>query len=170
MAFVLLGCSATGPSIDYDPQVRIDTYTTFNVARSENASIDPLNAERIEKAIVGNLTTKGYRFDPGGEFMAIYTIHILKNVPSNFSIGIGIGSYGHYGGGSLGTSVTPTSDKVKIRIDMIDNKAHKIFWSGAEETTMPTFTTPESRQKFFNAVIYRLLKTFPPKHRRRLGA
>jgi hypothetical protein len=163
MAFVLLGCSATGPSIDYDPHADIAAYDTFNVARSESAAIDPLNAERIENAIVRNLTAKGYRFDNGGQFTALYDVRVLKDVPSNFSFGFGIGGYGSHGGGSVGTSVTPTSDKVEIRIDMIDARTHKVFWSAAEEASIPEFTTPESRERFFDRVVSTLLAKFPMK-------
>jgi hypothetical protein len=162
-ALFFAGCAGSGPAVDYDTHVDIGAYDTFNVARSETASIDPLNAERIENAIVDNLTAKGYRFDNGGEFTAVYDIRLLRDVPSNFSFGFGIGGYGSHGGGSVGTSVTPTSDKVEIRIDMVDAKTHKVFWSAAEEATMPDFTTPESRERFFRDVVTRLLAKFPDK-------
>ncbi|WP_456451340.1 hypothetical protein, partial [Hydrogenimonas sp.] len=53
------GCAGGGPTVDYDPHAKPTAYRTFSVARSENAAIDPLNAERIEHAIVRNLTARG---------------------------------------------------------------------------------------------------------------
>ncbi len=166
-ALLLAGCSGGGPRIDYNPDFDPSRLTRFGVMEAPGSRVDPLNAQRIESAIVGNLTAKGYRHDDPVDFVARYSVTVLKDVPSNFSFGFGLGSWGHNGGASIGTSVTPSVDKVAISIDMVDPQNDKVFWSATENETMPDFSTPEERTRFFNAVVYRLLKNYPPHKERR---
>ncbi|WP_353662127.1 DUF4136 domain-containing protein [Hydrogenimonas sp. SS33] len=157
----LAGCSAGGPRVDYLPSFKKMALKTFAVEKSPDADIDPLNAERIAGAIEGNLRHKGYTSAVQPDFIARYDVSVVENVPSNVSFGFGIGSYGRHGGGSVGTSITPSRDRVAIRIDMVDPRTRKVFWSTSTQKSMPDFTTPESRRAFFNAVVYELLKPFP---------
>lgn len=155
------GCSASAPKVDYDPAALHRPLHTYAVEESPGSNIDPLNSQRIRRAIEGNLQAKGYRPGAHPDFVARYDVYVVEDVPSNFSFGFGIGSYGHHGGGSVGTSVTPTRDKVGIRIDMFDPESGKVFWTASVNKSMPEFTTPQSRTSFFNAVVHRLLEDFP---------
>ena len=157
----LAGCSATAPKVDYAPSFKQMALHRFAVEENPEAAIDPLNARRIAEAIEDNLRHKGYLPGSHPDFIARYDVTVAEDIPSNFSFGFGIGSYGRHGGGSIGTSVTPSRDKVAIRIDMVDPLSRKVFWSATVTKTLPSFTTPESRTAFFNAVVYELLKPFP---------
>ncbi|WP_201352750.1 DUF4136 domain-containing protein [Hydrogenimonas urashimensis] len=164
LAFV--GCSGKGPSVDYDPSFEASKFSTFSVSESSGSNIDPLNSQRIRSAIVGNLRTKGYRYADKGDFTALYDVYVVKDVPSNFSFGFGIGSYSwHHGGGSVGATVTPSSDQVEIRIHMYDPNDKKVFWSAKVAKKIPDFNSPKSRESFFNAVVDQLLKDFPTRKR-----
>ncbi len=155
------GCSASAPKVDYDPTAMHRPRLIYFIEESPGSNIDPLNSERIRNAIDGNLRAKGYRPGQNPDFIVRYDVYVVEDVPSNVSFGFGIGSYGYHGGGSVGTSVTPTRDKVGIRIDMFDPKSHRVFWTASVNKSLPEFTTPQSRTSFFNAVVYQLLKEFP---------
>jgi len=163
LIFLMAGCASSSPVVDYNPGFSMKALHTFSVSESQGSNIDPLNSERIHKAITANLLAKGYRSTaPGGEdFIAHYDVYVVQDVPSNFSFGFGVGTYGSHGGGSVGTSVTPTSDNVEIRIDMYDPKSGKIFWSTKVVKTIPDFDSPQSRESFWNSIIYKLLEKFP---------
>ena len=161
--FLAAGCSSRAPAVDYNPGFSMEALHTFSVSESRGSNIDPLNSERIEKAITTNLRAKGY--DPAAsgseDFIAHYDVYVVEDVPSNFSFGFGIGTYGSHGGGSVGTSVTPTSDNVEIRIDMYDPKSGKVFWSAKVVKSIPDFDSPQSRESFWNGVVTKLLEKFP---------
>ena len=160
-ALLFIGCSGGGPTVDYDPDFDPSRLNRFGVMKAPGSRVDPLDAQRIESAVAGNLTAKGYRHDDPVDFVARYSVTVLKDVPSNLSFGFGLGSWGHNGGASVGTSVTPSVDKMAISIDMVDPQSDRVFWSASENETMPDFKTPEDRRRFFNAVVYRLLKNYP---------
>jgi len=161
--FVIAGCAGSSPTVDYNPAFATKTLHTFSVSENRGSNIDPLNSERIRRAIAANLESKGYRPAQAGsgDFIAHYDVYVVEDVPSNFSFGFGIGGYGSHGGGSVGTSVTPTSDKVEIRIDMYDPKSGKVFWNAKVVKSIPDFDSPESREIFWNEVVVKLLETFP---------
>ncbi len=162
---LVLSCSGPKKSVDFDPNFPMATLSTFSIAESSGANIDPLNSQRIHEAIQNYLVKKGYTFVNGnkeGDFVAHYNVTVYKDVPSNFSIGIGLGGFSVGGiGGGIGTSVTPTTDKLHIRIDMYDPETKKVFWSASEIKTPSSFDTPEARTEFFTQAIAELLAKFP---------
>ena len=159
---LFVGCTATGPRIDVDPDTDLSHLRTYRIAHERTKAIDPLDRQRIEKAIAGNLNAKGYRYSSQADFVARYAVKIVRDVPSNISFGLGIGSGSwRHGGVSVGTRITPRYDKVRLKIELFDTETHKTFWSGVEEEDLPRLTTPRSHERFWNALVYRLLRHFP---------
>ena len=166
LIFMLTGCAGPRESVDFDPKFPMEKLMAFFVTQSPDANIDPLNSQRIHDAIVHTLQNKGYEYtsaETGANFIASYHVTIVKNVPSNFSIGFGLGSFGYHGGGGIGTSITPTINETEIRIDMFDPKTRRVFWSAGKVETLPKFESPETRARFFNTVVSQLLEKFPPR-------
>ena len=161
LLILLGGCGASAPTVDYDPDALRASRRTFAVEEGAGAHLEPLDAERFHRAVTALLKAKGYGPAARPDFIARYDLYVVKDVPSKFSFGFGIGGYGHHGGGSLGTTVTPTEDRLGIRIDMLDVGTRRVFWHAAVEKPMPRFTTPRSRTDFFDAVTRELLKNFP---------
>lgn len=159
MMFLLAGCAGSAPTVDYDPSFALEG-KKFGVVQTRGGNIDPLNAERIERAVTRSLEAKGYRSDDPVDFLVRYDVTVTEDVPSNFSFGFGIGSYGRHGGGSVGTSVTPTGDMVRIRIEMVDPQSGKVFWSAEKVEALPAFDSPESRERFWNGIVRELLEKF----------
>ncbi|NPA29153.1 MAG: DUF4136 domain-containing protein [Epsilonproteobacteria bacterium] len=160
---MISGCAKPQVDVDYDPAFRPESVATFTVTEKLDAKLPPLDMRRVRRAVTVLLKEKGYRPDPPGDFTARIDGMIVQDVPSHISFGFGVGSYGPHGGGGLGTSVTPTEDKLSLRLDMIDNRHRRIFWSASLFEKLPDFKTPEERARFFYQAVEKLLRRFPPK-------
>jgi hypothetical protein len=88
----------------------------------------------IRHAIVAELTKRGYtEAEASPQFLVTYETAAQDKVKSSpFRIGIGVGSYGSGGGGSVnvGTSGVDSYREGKLVIHVIDAEANKEVWYG----------------------------------------
>lgn len=156
------GCSEKEISVDYDPDYAIAAHHVYTVEHPGNTVSDPLNAERIERAIDKVLAAKGYRRDDRHfDFKVRYKTQLLKDVPSNVSIGFGFGSGGPGMGASVGASKRLSHDELRLGIQMIDAAGNKVFWNAAMQEKVDTKATPEAKTSFIFKSVSDMLKNYP---------
>ncbi len=160
--FLLGGCAQKEVEVDYNPRVKITHYQTFRVAERLDAKLSELDLRRVRRAVTVVLKEKGYRPAPTADFTARIDGMIVRDVPSQISFGFGFGGYGPHGGGELGTALTPTEDKLSLRLDMVDTH-NRVFWSASLFEKLPAFKTPQARARFFYQAVEKLLRRFPPR-------
>ena len=142
-AVLFSGCASTPaePQQMRDPQADFGAFKTFawNADTSANKSDQPVSIVDgyIRTAITTELTRKGYVEAATGttpdlriEYEAV-SAEKIKNNP--FRVGIGVGSYGSSGGGSVGVG-SPSVKNVKegtLVIHAIDPARNAEVWRGS---------------------------------------
>jgi hypothetical protein len=160
-ALTFVGCSGKKITTDYDPDFPIASLHTFSLPKSDD-SVDPLNAQRIEDALTRALEAKGYRRVPsGGDFAVSYRMRVLKDVPSNVTIGFGIGGGARNMGVSMGTAKTLTHNEARFEIVMTDPKSGRVFWNASTAKEIDTDATPQEREAYIRDEVERMLQSFP---------
>ncbi len=161
---LLAGC-ASKPEIDYDPLYQTKALTTFAIVHKSKTGYESLNEERIKEAITAELQHKGYTpvRQESAEFHVSFWSVTQEDVPSNFSFGLGLGTFSSGLGTSVGTSHRGSSDQEKMLITMLDPQTQKIFWRTELSKKQPEFTSPQQRSDYFNEIVAEMLKKFPAK-------
>ena len=142
-ALLISGCASTPaePQQMRDPQADFSAFKTFawNSDTSASESDQPISVVDgyIRTAITAELTRKGYVEAATGttpdlriEYEAV-SAEKIKNNP--FRVGIGVGSYGSSGGGSVGVG-SPSVKNVKegtLVIHAIDPARNAEVWRGS---------------------------------------
>ncbi|MCG9711513.1 DUF4136 domain-containing protein [Shewanella insulae] len=167
IATLLLSACASKPSTDYDTQYDFGSLKHFTLQRPTDIG-DPLSTERIDNAIVENLTQRGYQQSPDQtQFMVTYGFKVVdKPKRSGVSIGLGTGSWGSSGGVGVSTSVgVPLGkDNTKmqiIQIDIVDSASNKLIWRGSDKFDYDD--GGEKKAKETRETISKILNQFPPK-------
>ena len=139
---LISGCASTPaePQQMRDPQADFSAFKTFawNADSSATKSDQPVSLVDgyIRTAVTTELTRKGYVEAAAGttpdlriEYEAV-SAEKIKNNP--FRVGIGVGSYGSSGGGSVGVG-SPSAKNVKegtLVIHVIDPARNAEVWRG----------------------------------------
>ena len=140
---LISGCASTPaePQQMRDPQADFNAFKTFawNADTSPSKSDQPVSLVDgyIRTAITAELTRKGYVEAATGttpdlrvEYEAV-SAEKIKNNP--FRVGVGVGSYGSSGGGSVGVG-SPSVKNVKegtLVIHVIDPARNAEIWRGS---------------------------------------
>lgn len=163
---VLSGCKST-PKQDYDVNYDFSRLKSFTQVAPQQTT-DQLSSDRIKQSISSALTAQGYvQKDKDPDFIVTYGFRVDdKPSGSGFSIGLGAGSWGKSGGGSLGTSVAVPvgSDSAKvqtIQIDVIDPNTKKLIWRGSDKFNFDEGGKQKVEET--NNTVNNILALFPPK-------
>jgi hypothetical protein len=150
---------------DYNPATNFSKYKTFRLKTGTPAP-SPLTQAKIEKAIVTQLTLKGFTVAGDNAELIIYT-HVKIGVEKALDVSsFGYGGYfgwGGWGGDFGGTSVNvvdiPTGT---LMVDMVDSSSQQMVWRGIASDTLHSNSTAEKSEQRINKGVEKLLKKFPP--------
>ena len=161
LSILLSACSTVDVSHDASKSADLINFKTFNVKAPNNN--DNLNNNRISAAIKEGLISKGYQFsnDSSPDTTARFTRLLKEDVPSNVSLGVGLGSLLGAVGVSAGTSYRLVYDQETITISLFDKKRNSVVWKGTATDKIESNPTPEQRQAQINKLVNAILKTFP---------
>lgn len=156
----LSGCSSQ-PKPDYDLNYSFDQLHSFSIQAPKQSS-DTLTTERIQKAIVDNLTAREYQQSEPADFIVTFTSGKAQKTKRKPSIGLGIG--GGLGAIGIGTGISlPIGDNKKlenIQIDIHDTASNKVVWSGNRNFE---FTDGgEQKAQTTKETVDAILSQFPP--------
>lgn len=141
LAAVLAGCATTSApehQSQTDPGTNFAAYDTFGwkSAAYEGGADQPLLMldTNIRNAIKAELTRRGYKeTDANPQLLVTYETAAEEKVKSNpVRIGIGIGSFGSSGGGSVnvGSPAVQNYREGRLIIHAVDTAANKEVWYG----------------------------------------
>ncbi|GEM_PF-1132740 len=160
-ALFLAACSGKSVSTDYDPDFPVTSLHTFSVIE-ENAAADPLDAQRTEEAVTAVFESKGYRrVAENGDFEVRCRLRLLRDVPSNVSIGFGFGGGSRNMGISMGTAKTLTHDEIHLRIVAVDPKKRRVFWEAEAGDDFDFDAPPAVKTDAVRRLVATMLKSFP---------
>lgn len=133
---LLLGACATTlqTGVDFDPAATFTGYHSFAwLPRSQPATRNPLNAQRVKDAIRAQLEARGLRYEPdlGRADLAVdFTLSSAERTdittyPAEFRGGW------RWGGGYFGSDVDVHQYREgTLAIDLFDARAHRPVWHG----------------------------------------
>ena len=129
---VLASCSSTPkPVYDYDPLTDFSKYRFFDWLPTQDAE-DPYLTERIKRAVVLNLTERGY---------------LQSGSPPTLLTSVQVGG---------------TEAPGVIKLTMVDGDTSRRVWSGSISFAPPTGKSPDEVDKICREAVDELLKAFPP--------
>lgn len=157
---LLSGCSSQ-PKPDYDLNYSFDQLHSFSLQAPKQSS-DTLTTERIQKAIIDNLTAREYQQSEPADFIVTFTSGKMQNNKRKPSIGLGLG--GGLGAIGIGTGISmPIGDNKKlenIQIDIHNAANNKVIWSGNRNFE---FTDGgEEKAQITKETVDEILNDFPP--------
>jgi hypothetical protein len=159
IALALAGCE-TQPKVstDLDPQADFQRFATYHwVYQAPPAGMNPLNYERIQSAIDGQLAAKGYRrAAENGDFAVAFTVGARDKIRVT-----DFGAYGPYYGAyrTYGTSVDQYTEG-SLAIDVFDARTQRPVWRAvATERISESGASPEE----INGAVTAAMASFPPR-------
>jgi hypothetical protein len=165
LLLLLGGCAGKKPAVDYDPEYSTAPLHSFTVTESKQSRLSPITSQRVEKALKKVLVSKGYSpTDSQPDFTVTYSARIIKDVPSNVSIGFGFGSSGPHSGIGIGASKQLRHDEAVLDIQMSDTKRNHIFWTASYQPRIDTDAAPKEREAQIDATVAEMLESFPKAH------
>ncbi len=159
---LLSGCSEKKPVIDYDPGFAVEPLHTFIITDTNVPNISSITEQRIRNALKKVLVAKGYNEGKNGaDFTVSYQVNIMKDVPSNVSIGFGFGTGGPHTGIGVGASKQLKHDEAMLEIQMHDTQQNHIFWTASYRTRLDNDAAPQERNARINDTVAGMLESFP---------
>jgi len=154
VALSLGACTTMSVTFDYDKAADFGKYKTFGfvkpaqedlgeLAQKYPEVINKLNGQRIEQAIINEMTTRGYTQSENPDLFVTYYIKLQTQTEyqantMGYGGGMyGAGYYGFYGGyagwgGMSTTTVTPVNyNSGSIIIDVVERADNTLVWYGA---------------------------------------
>lgn len=170
IALALAACQQNPASIDYNPDTDFRAYQSYTWASERSGTgteVEPLLADRVQKAVSDVLERRGYRSAEGkADFQVRYFLAATaetRDTRSRGSIGVG-GGGGNVGMGvSLGFPLGGTSvkEKMQLTIDLIDSGTGKLTWRAVQEIALPK-NDPEAVAKRIREAVENMMGHFPP--------
>jgi hypothetical protein len=170
VVFVLIGmillsgiASAQQVKTDYDRAANFAQYKTYSWEQVKTK--DPLDADRIKKAVNATLAVKGWKqVDSGGD-ISLVAMEITRDQQTlnTFYDGIGGGwGWRRFGGGGFGEATT-TTDTYKVGtvvVDLFDTKTKQLIWRGTASDTLSN--NSDKNIKNLDKGVDKMFKHFPP--------
>jgi hypothetical protein len=155
-----LACSTLTTAVDYDHTVNWSQFHTFQLAEGTK---DPVTftQKRIEGAITGALTSKGWTVAASDPDILVYT-HTVLSTQKQWNA-TSMGGFGYRGWGGMGGGMaTATETKIPIGtliVDLVNPKTKEMVWRGQAQDQVSG--TGEDQGKI-QAAVTALFKNFPP--------
>jgi len=170
VVFVLIGmillsgmASAQQVKTDFDRAANFAQYKTYSWEQVKTK--DPLDVDRIKKAVNAALAVKGWtRVDSGGD-VSLVAMEITRDQQTlnTFYDGIGGGwGWRRFGGGGFGEATT-TTDTYKVGtvvVDLFDTKTKQLIWRGTASDTLSN--NSDKNIKNLDKGVDKMFKHFPP--------
>ncbi len=159
----LISCGAT-VHYDYDTQENFTKYTTYNYYPTLASGLNQLDDNRIIKITDSLLQLKG--FIKSGNPQLLLNFYTKEGViqPRN-TIGVGVGGGGRNVGYGIsgGIPIGGRTINQQFTIDFIAVSKDQLIWQGVAEGAIKEKASPQWKEAYYNKIISKILKGFPPK-------
>jgi hypothetical protein len=157
--------AAAGVTVDYDKAVDFSKIKTYAWKKGTPAA-NPLNEERVHKAIEAQLAAKGLTKTDGEADVYVYS-HVKTDKQQQVSVdGFGYGGYPGWGGwGGAWTTTTVNVHNViegTLIVDLVSAGTSQLAWRGLATKTVFPDTKAEKIEKIINQSVAKMFQKFPP--------
>ena len=174
MLATLIACSSISVRKDWDPSVDFSQFKTFYILEEQRQSISRFADQRINAAIVADLTSKGFQQVDSQDKADIaigYTV-TTDNRSSFQTVYTGWGTSGfrhsrHSGwhGGMAVTSsrtheTTYTVGTLVVAVFQMGDK--ELIWEATGSDTVSPSRDPARNEQRINEAVQRIMRDFPP--------
>ena len=159
-ALLAAACSTLTTAVDYDHTVNWSQFHTFQLVEGTK---DPMTftQKRIEDAITGQLTSKGWTATTGNPDILVYTHTVLSHQKQWNATSMGGWGYRGWGGmgGGMATATETNIPIGNLVVDLVNPKTKELVWRG--QASDQVSGNGEDNGKI-DAAVAALFKNFPP--------
>lgn len=168
---VIIGCTTVRVSQDYDPQVELSGYNSWQWRDSEqpptgDTRIDnPLLDRRIRRAVENHLAEKNFTVaEKMPELSLAYHLAIERKIYSDtYYSSMGMGGYYRPWYWDAGTETRVYQhDQSRLTIDIHSTNTGKLLWRGEGVYLLVTYKTPQEAAEAMQKTVDRIIEQFPP--------
>ncbi len=160
---LIASCTTQKTSFDYDRNQDFSQIRDYRIQIQQN-SMSELSMNRIEAAILEELSAKSMTFNESSENLIQITTEEFVSETAGSNIGISTGSYGGSFGTSIGVGIPITSKKLNQRyLVSIFNSANQLIWEGKLDVQTSENVSSEVLESSVRKGIQKLFKDYPPK-------
>ena len=161
--FLLLSCGAY-VGVDYNEETDFSGYTTYNYYPDRETGLNQLDERRIMRVTDSILQQKGFtKSDTPQLYVNFYAEETVSNSRSTIGIGIGGGGRNVGGGVSGGIPIGSAQINQLLTFDLVDTMKDDLVWQAKAEGNLKKTATPERKVVYYQGVISKILKKYPPK-------
>ena len=165
LVLFILMLTSCGPAVtlDYEPEADFSSYTTYSFYPTLDSGLNALDEKRIMRATDSLLQQKGLIKTQRPDLYVNF--YASEQLGSRNTIGIGVGSGGGNVGVGVGGGIPIGGRKIEqqLTIDFIDVSNDALIWQAIGEDDYPEKSTPERKQTFYNKMLAKIFKKYPPK-------
>jgi Domain of unknown function (DUF4136) len=163
MFLIASNLSAQQVKTDYDRNANFGQYKTYSWEQVKTK--DPLDVDRIKKAVNSTLAAKGWTQVDSGSDVSIVGMEITQNQQTLTTYYDGFGGgwgWRRFGGGGFGdaTTTTETYQVGTLVIDLFDTKTKQLIWRGSASDTLSN--NSNKNIKDLDKGVEKMFKKFPP--------
>ena len=160
---LLLSCGAY-VGVDYNEETDFSGYTTYNYYPDRETGLNQLDERRIMRVTDSILQQKGFtKSDTPQLYVNFYAEETVSNSRSTIGIGIGGGGRNVGGGVSGGIPIGSAQINQLLTFDLVDTMKDDLVWQAKAEGNLKKTATPERKVVYYQGVISKILKKYPPK-------
>jgi hypothetical protein len=144
---------------DYDHSTNFGQYKTYSWGNVQTK--DPFLVDRIEDAVNGALTARGWTLVPSGGDVEIFAIETTQDQQTldTFYNGFGVGRRWGGGFGDATTTVENYKEGTLV-IDLLDAKSEKLIWRSSSSDTLSD--KADTNTKNLDKGVSKMFEHFPP--------
>ena len=159
----IVSCSTQNVSVDYDRGFNFETNKTFSFSNEGNLGLNDLDSARLYNSIEKGMLFKGFQKSNEGNLTVQIKPeeYVSKQQNSNVGIGMGTGGYGFGGGVSVGIPIMTQKLNQNYTVSMYNEG--QMVWQGILKIQMPVKASPEVRSQNIQNGVFKMLKNFPYK-------
>jgi len=161
---ILTSCGAT-VATDYEKGYQWSGEKTYQFYDEMNSGLNELDDKRIMMAIDSTLGNKGFqRTDYNEYFVSFFVEESLSNSRNTIGIGLGSGGGGISIGGGVGIPIGGKVINQRMTLEFREaTEGQKLIWQAVYDGELREKATPKQKAAYYNKMIPKMLKDFPPK-------
>ena len=157
--------AAAGVTVDFDKAADFSKFKTYAWKKGTPAA-NPLNEDRVHKAIDAKLAEKGLTKTDGEADVYVYS-HVKTDKQQQVSVdSFGYGGYPGWGGwgGAWGTTSVNVHNVIEgtLIVDLVNAANNELAWRGLATKTVFPDTKADKIEKIINQAVAKMFQNFPP--------